>query len=609
MLSSYNVRLLRDKISEGRLAGDFADPAVAEKIEAYLKEVCFEAADKPKIELDDLGTFWPPRLVDAARENRSAVFFGAGLSIPCGIPGWSKLLENFKIDKAILDDVDLQSDPLTMAELASKQTGHENLQRTLRQLSANAKAFSINHALIAALGCPIYITTNYDVLFENAWKEMHGRKIPVVVNDADIQLKEVHDALAEKNPVLFKIHGSADRRDEHLILTRRDYRTHYRFNDEFFKRIKQLLSENHVLFVGFSHRDPEVSRLVEDIIYDYENPRPGSAKRPSPHFFSLQFSMLSHTPEIFAARGIVALQPKPAEVVFEDARSLGLACALCELITRKAHSASPGVNLYKQIRKVSNDLSRELRNGLRILEKEKDSALEVLKKSTPADSLLSDLQSQLGNLASQGIYLTDEQGNVRAHSTPEGLPEDLRKISRSLVDRPYFRQARSFRTAFVSDVDRSMFNHRGTFFLCVPLLQNDRMSGLLFSACQIGQWSTPINIAKEFWTEHVAFVLVDSNGVCLLPPNDEFEAKDYPEPPGPHDTPRTKAGVNLGYSYDELLSLSYRDRLIGHIGRSVVPVELDDDVLHFASNFAQFSVIAEIPKTRWKVALSMAVAR
>jgi SIR2-like domain len=606
MLSPYNVKLLRERIIERRQAGDFADAAIAEKVEAYLKETCFEAAEKPAIALDDLGTFWPPRLVDAARDNKGAIFFGAGLSIPCGIPGWSKLLENFKIDKAILDDVDLQSDPLTMAELASKQTGSENLQRTLRQLSANAKAFSINHSLIAALGCPIYITTNYDVLFENAWKEMHGYKIPVVVNDADIQLKEVQDKLASRDPVLFKIHGSADRRDEHLILTRRDYRTHYRFNDGFFKRIKQLLSENHVLFVGFSHRDPEVSRLVEDIIYDYENPRKGTPKAKPPHFFSLQFSMLSHTPEIFAARGIVALQPKIVEAVFEDARSLGLACALCELITRKAHASAPSVDLYRDIRRVTNELSNDLSEGLRVLEDQTDSALDILINRTPADAVLNDLQSKLGGLASQGIYLTNEQGAVRAHSTPIGLPKELRETSKSFADRAYFRQARSFRTAFVSDVDRSLFNGRGTFFLCIPLLRNDRMFGLLFSACQIGQWSKPIEIAEKFWNKHISFVLVDSNGICLLPPNKEFEPKDYEEKKGIH---AAQASVNLGYSYDQLLSLSYRDRLVGHVGRSVVPVELDDDVLHFASNFAQFSVIGEIPRTRWKVALSIAVAR
>jgi NAD-dependent SIR2 family protein deacetylase len=147
------------------------------------------------------------------------VFFGAGLSIPCGIPGWGELLRIFKIERAIFEDVDLQSDPLTMAELASKQTGHDNLQKILRQTSAAVKSFSINHALIAALGCPIYITTNYDVLFEEAWYQVHGSRIPVVVNDADITLSPVQDALSKGNGVLFKIHGSAEREQEHLILT------------------------------------------------------------------------------------------------------------------------------------------------------------------------------------------------------------------------------------------------------------------------------------------------------------------------------------------------------------------------------------------------------
>lgn len=497
----------------------------------------------------------------------------------------------------------MRDDPLTMAELASKQVGHENLQETLRILSNQATKFSVNHALLAALSCPIYITTNYDVLFEKAFKEIHrGGKIPVVVNDADMQTNEVQDALANKDPVLFKIHGCAERTKEHLILTRRDYRIHYRFNVKFFTKIKSLMEDHCVLFAGFSHKDPEVSRLVEDIIYDYENHQSG---KPAPRFFSLQFQMLSHTPEIFAARGIVALQPSPAKVISDDSRSLSLANSLGELIARQSHVAAPITDLYDDLKLATDEISAALQDALKRLESEQASALDILVGRKPP-GVLGGLQGRLGHLASQGVYLADEQGMVKEHATPPGIPGHLRTISTSLEQRSYFRQARSFRASFVSDVDRSMFNGRGTFFLCVPLLRDEQMKGLLFSACQIGQWSRPIDIAKKLWAKSISFVLVDSNGICLLPPNNEFAIEDLQEVSGGFST---QADANVGYPFNKLMALSQRDRLVGHIGRTVVPVELDDDVLHFSGNFKQFSVIAEVPKTRWKVALSMAITK
>ena len=49
------------------------------------------------------------------------------------------------------------------------------------------------------------------------------------------------------------------------------------------------LGSRHTLFLGFSHRDPEVSRIIEDVIFTAENKRPPST---IPGFYSLQFDIL-----------------------------------------------------------------------------------------------------------------------------------------------------------------------------------------------------------------------------------------------------------------------------------------------------------------------------
>lgn len=597
MPTAFQINNLTQEIARAFTEGVCADAAVAEEIRKHLDNLCTRALTKPQLGPDALPTFWPPRLARAMREGECAVFFGAGMSIPCGIPGWGRILEEyFGLEKALLDDDDLKSDPLTIAELASQRLGREVLQDTLRSVMSRADKFSTNHLLLAALRLPVYITTNYDVLFETAWKFVNGTQIPVVVNSADLDRVEVQTALSKNTGVLFKIHGCVSRRDEYLILTRRDYRRHYRLNAAFFSRLKELIRHKHTLFLGFSHNDPEVSRLVEDTIYEYEHLRDGGDYgAPRPHFFSLQFDMRSHTPEVFAARGIVALHPPTVTAPIESIRSQGLGVALADMATIRCHSAPPDVDIYQRIQGVVDTLATELRDGLQKLEAVADSAIAYLKGNQDTAWLVS-VQQGLGTLASQGTYLTDDQGLVVEYATPPGIPHADRHTKDGFSQRPYFQQAKTFRAKFVSDTAPSVFNQNSTFFLCCPLMSDGYMSGLLFSACQIGQWNTPIDLARSFWDEDMALLLIDSNGLCLLPPHNEFPLVNLNR--------NGSRNPNSGYLHRRLLALSRRDLLTRHIANSVIPISLDDDVLRFADGYSQFSVISEIPDTRWKVALS-----
>jgi len=126
------------------------------------------------------------------------------------------------------------------------------------------------------------------------------------------------------------------------------------------------------------------------------------------------------------------------------------------------------------------------------------------------------------------------------------------------------------------------------------------MQGLLFSASQVGQWKAPIEVARDLWQEKILFLLIDSNGVCLLPPLNEFGLVDSPYQAG--ETPN----ANLAYPYDQLLGLSRRDLIVSHISKNVVPVAQDDDILTLSSDIRHFTIVSEVPKTRWKIGVSTA---
>lgn len=607
---AYTLDNFFQKIKDFQAANDLADPEIAKDIEKYIEKLLIKL-QKHDFSCHDFTAFWPPRCVDALKRQEVVIFFGAGVSSSCGLPGWRELLsETFGLDKSLTEDKDLENDPLTLAELASQYLGSEVLQSILRREMKKPDRFSLSHAALAALRCPIYITTNYDCLFEQAWRKVNPTSLIVVTNDAWMLTKDYSEAEANGNSILFKIHGcvkKSEDENEYLILTRHDYRFHYRTNKKMFDAVKKLLREKHILFVGFSHKDPEVSRLVEDAIYDYEKEKAKANSAiidPRPQFYSLQFGMSSHTPEIFAARGIVALQPPPIMTALSNVKSTALAVALTDLIGAKQHDLHSKVTLDQKLRETIEILSKEITDAINTLDKFGDNAKQSLTKFSSSNSWLDNLieeLSNIGNLASQGVYLLDDQGNTIEHRVPHGLNQALRKPSIPLNNRPYFRQAKSFRESFISDSSGSIFNGQSTFFICKPVVKNGQSIGLLFSAVQIGQWKTPYEKAKELW-KTFSFLLIDSNGVCLVPPRGEFDIV-----PAEKMIQGESPAANIGFSYSRLLELSRRDDLVRHISKSVVPITQDDDVLELGRDLKEFSVVSELPRTRWKIAISFPV--
>ncbi|MEK6260618.1 MAG: SIR2 family protein [Planctomycetota bacterium] len=588
----------------------FVDSTVAERAGNWIEEFSDEVTNK-EAGWRDLATFWPPRCVEAFCDNRATVFFGAGVSFPAGFPSWSALLvDYFQLDRALVEDEDVKNDPLTLAELAGQVIGNESLQQRLREVFSVDTKPTTSHRLLAELACKVYVTTNYDALFEKAFFAAKGIKPFVATNDTHLPeaMKIIGDR-KDPRPVIFKIHGCVSLPSEHLILTRRDYRHHYRANDKFFKQIITFLIERHTLFVGFSHRDPEVSRLVDDAIHEFEN-NPNRRSAPWPQLYSLQFDMRAHTPEIFAARGIVALTPPPPRIDWDPkaTRSQALAAGLCDLLLAKTlqFHTNPQTRLDVDLSQVVKQLESPLQDSLKKLSAREAKALAAIaagKVSLWFDQLRADLQE----FASQGLFLANENGQIVAASFPNGMSAS-RATTISTVgvqERPYFQIANTFRKAFVSDLTESIFNQQGTFFLCQPLLKNDRFTGLLFSASQIGQWKLPIALAQQSWKAKRGFILVDSNGVCLLPSFNEFQ----PDSVGVDAQEDKTPALNEGYSFKELLGLSRRDQLIRHIAKSVVPVQQDDDVLVLAKDAGYYTVVSELTDTRWKVALSMPMKR
>lgn len=549
-------------------------------------------------------TFLPPRLVAAAKVGHLVPFFGAGASAGAGIPTWGDLLQQLGIPSDLASDPSLENDPLTAAELIAHEIGNDKLQQDLRRVIKRIDTPTLIHYLLARLAQPLYITTNYDDLFEKAWTKVHGGVKPIVIkNDADFAREGVdpHSLIPiDGRPILLKIHGSAEEDKEEMILTRTQYRRHYRSNEIFFDTLKRVLGSRQTLFLGFSHKDFEISRQVEDAIYRYEDAiRHGAKGRVEPPaFYSLQFDLKGRTPEIFAARGIVALQqPLALDAPKDfDFRSAGLSKALVDLIGAMDSEAHKQLDSGNYLDECVTQISAALQSGLDMLAASADKVESGLNVEQELDGL----RERLGSLAGQGVYYLSHTGDVALCSLPDGLSDPRRSEKVALFDRFYVQQARTYRKPFVSDSDSSVFNGHGTFFLCHPLGGERNFRGLLFAAAQCGSWTLPQELAQRFLSmQHASsFILVDSNGVVLVPPNGELKAGP------PRKLPRGEKGkVNIGYPFDDLKRISRRDSLIIRVWKNIVPLAQDDDVMWFPPDLSQYAVVSEVLPAKWKLAL------
>ena len=190
------------------------------------------------------------RLGDLARRGRLALFFGAGLSVPAGLPGWRTMLDRLAEEA--------RTEPERLRRL-SRPDQAQLLERRLPRLGdAVVRSLgehdrpSLGHALLAGLGCREAATTNYDQLYERA-VEATGRPRPSI-----LPWEPAEDTW------LLKLHGDVSR-PESVTLTRRDF---VRFDAEVGPAgalLQALLLTRHLLLVGVSLDDDNVVRLLREV--------------------------------------------------------------------------------------------------------------------------------------------------------------------------------------------------------------------------------------------------------------------------------------------------------------------------------------------------------
>jgi len=210
-------------------------------------------------DLDDALLAKARALGEAAASGRVALFLGAGVSIPAGLPSWSQLVAEMRA-RAVEGGAEIPAqdfdalDVLDQTELLRSVLGDELELRVAERFQSASPALS--HALLASLRCQEAVTTNYDCCYEVAMSAVGGADTSVAVMPWE---KPVPG-----RPWLLKLHGDAGR-PESVVLTRGQfigYDGRWRPVGSVFQA---LLMTRQLLVVGASLSDDNVLRLAHEV--------------------------------------------------------------------------------------------------------------------------------------------------------------------------------------------------------------------------------------------------------------------------------------------------------------------------------------------------------
>lgn len=211
----------------------------------------------------------------AAREihdGTAVVFLGAGASMGNeseresgkGLPGSGSLTEtlaeefDLKLKLKYDSDGNLLSTLRAIASLAVSKRDASTVKRAIiNQIKPQCGSSLKAHRALASVHPHTVITTNYDDLYESAWREL-DKELEKVVSSRQLP------RIPQDSPRLLKLHGDIEAPNE-IILTRDDYRKWQREAGGFQNRVVATLQESVCIFVGYGVGDENLHDVLNVI--------------------------------------------------------------------------------------------------------------------------------------------------------------------------------------------------------------------------------------------------------------------------------------------------------------------------------------------------------
>ncbi|MED3525142.1 SIR2 family protein [Bacillus thuringiensis] len=201
------------------------------------------------------------QLISKVRKKEVILWAGAGFSMYTNLPTGGQLASKIisELPEQYHEDLKYKALPEVAEEFVMLNGGTKReLFRILKEeIDIEPNTLEVHEKLTEIIQIEKIVTTNYDKLFEKAYKN----ELSVIVNNNQLPL-------ATKRAKLFKVHGDIDQENT-MVITTSDYVeffTSSNKNAAVWKNIEALMNENSFLFVGYSLDDINVKSLFETMV-------------------------------------------------------------------------------------------------------------------------------------------------------------------------------------------------------------------------------------------------------------------------------------------------------------------------------------------------------
>ncbi|PER19504.1 SIR2 family protein [Bacillus cereus] len=201
------------------------------------------------------------KLIKKIRRGEVILWAGAGFSyytsLPTGNELANKIVEEMPADYR--EEFENKSLPEVSEEFVQMNHGSKTELMKILDENINIEHENIEYhkKLTEILQIKKIVTTNYDDLFEKAYGK---RDISVIIKNSQVPL-------ANKRVSLYKIHGDINDPDS-IVLTKSDYNNFFSSsnNEAVWTKIKTLMDEASILFVGYSLEDSNAQMMLNGVI-------------------------------------------------------------------------------------------------------------------------------------------------------------------------------------------------------------------------------------------------------------------------------------------------------------------------------------------------------
>lgn len=190
------------------------------------------------------------------KDDQLILFVGSGLSTYAGLPSAQTLKEKICGELGILGNtVDHLYDAVEL--FLSRKTEPDLYALIKNELRVATKNLTL-HRKIARLGTSKIITTNWDTLLEESFA-LEDKNYDVIVDSSELRIYD------EKQIGIFKMHGDLAHQDA-IIITMQQYQKYPTTHGHMLTRIKSLLQNRGMLFIGYSLNDLNFNQIRSNVI-------------------------------------------------------------------------------------------------------------------------------------------------------------------------------------------------------------------------------------------------------------------------------------------------------------------------------------------------------